>query len=209
MLFRSFRCPGDDFEQRIPLLGAPVTYSLSSTGATREVGEPAHAGNNGGKSIWWTWTAPGDGEAVITTLGTSFRNMLAVYTGTGYGALTLVASNLPPVVTNTSSVHFTAASGAIYQIAVDGYNGTNGTIVLNLSMPNNAVTISNPVRDSSGYFHFIMHSQPGVNLQVQFSTDLTTWTPIETVPNLTGTLEYVDIDSVNFPLRYYRLMIVP
>ena len=44
-----FRVPGDDFDQRIPLSGAIATYSLPNAGATKETGEPSHAGTHGWK----------------------------------------------------------------------------------------------------------------------------------------------------------------
>ena len=40
------------------------------------------AGREGGASVWWTWTAPASGRAVVTTRGSSFDTLLGVYTGT-------------------------------------------------------------------------------------------------------------------------------
>ena len=70
--------------------GSQVGNNLS---ATKEVGEPAHAGNTGGRSIWFAWTAPEDGVYVFDTLPSSFDTTLAVYSGSGVDALTEVASN--------------------------------------------------------------------------------------------------------------------
>jgi len=46
--------------------------------ATKEPGEPAHAGNDGGASIWYSWTAPSTGNVTITTEGSSFDTLLGV-----------------------------------------------------------------------------------------------------------------------------------
>ena len=66
----------------------------SDVGATKEPGEPNHAaGNAGGSSIWYQWSAPAGGTVTLDTLGSDFDTMLAVYTGSAYGALTTIASN--------------------------------------------------------------------------------------------------------------------
>jgi hypothetical protein len=101
--------------------------------ATKETGEPNHAGAPGGKSVWYKFTAPGNGKVTFDTLGSSIDTLMAVYTGTAVSALTLVASNDeadPASGIHTSRVQFNAAAGTTYYIAVDGYAGEAGTIVL-------------------------------------------------------------------------------
>ena len=61
----------DDFAGRTVLTGASISLSASNKGATKEPGEPDHAGGTGGSSVWWTWTAPANGEVRITTDGSS------------------------------------------------------------------------------------------------------------------------------------------
>ena len=65
----------------------------SVLGATLEPGEPAHAGRTGGRSVWWTWTAPASGPVAVDTLGSGFDTTLAVYEGESLAALTEVAAN--------------------------------------------------------------------------------------------------------------------
>lgn len=65
----------------------------SNVNATKQAGEPAHAGNTGGRSVWWTFTAPASGQMTIHTTGSNFDTLLAVYTGSSVGALTLIASD--------------------------------------------------------------------------------------------------------------------
>ena len=48
----------DNFADRITISGTNTTVTGSNTNATKEVGEPNHARNAGGQSVWWTWTAP-------------------------------------------------------------------------------------------------------------------------------------------------------
>ncbi|HSK14616.1 MAG TPA: hypothetical protein VK915_00460 [Gaiellaceae bacterium] len=102
--------------------------------ATKEVDEPDHAGNAGGRSVWYTWTAPGDGSipnVAFTTGFPDFDTLLAVYTGPSVDALVEVASNDDePGSFIGSSVSFATDPGETYRIAVDGFGGKNGRFSL-------------------------------------------------------------------------------
>ena len=76
-----FKVIGDDFSTRVPLSGKNVIATGSNIGATKETGEPNHAGNPGGKSIWWTWNPVSAGPVTISTAGSTFNTVLGVYTG--------------------------------------------------------------------------------------------------------------------------------
>src|SRR5579871_2804911 len=99
--------------------GASGTTSGSNVGATKESGEPNHAGNRGGASIWYRWTPAAGGSVTIDTLSSSFDTLLAVYTGSAVNALTAVVSNDDCCGGRQSKVTFVAAGGTTYQIAVD------------------------------------------------------------------------------------------
>src|SRR5438552_1669252 len=81
----------DNFANRIVLSGNSVGTTGTTVAATKEAGEPNHAGNPGGHSIWWSWTAPATGDVTIDTAGSAFDTLLGVYTGASVSALTLVA----------------------------------------------------------------------------------------------------------------------
>jgi len=104
----------------------------SSLSASRETGEPAHAGQTAAKSLWWKWTAVGNGRLQVNTKGSSFDTVLAVYTGSSLGALTPVTSN-DNVATSVkySQVDFTTTRGTTYYFAVDGKSGASGAVILN------------------------------------------------------------------------------
>ena len=124
----------DYFANGIVTSGSSAILTGSNAGATKEASEPNHGGNAGGKSIWWSWTAPSAGSVTINTLGSSFDTLLGVYTGTAVSSLTTIASNDDigsGVLQSTAT--FNAVAGTTYQIAVDGYNGASGNITLNLS----------------------------------------------------------------------------
>jgi hypothetical protein len=122
----------DDFADRAsinPLLG-PV--SDSNQLATVEAGEPLPDGLPGGKSIWFTWRATFTGTLSLTTEGSDFDTLLAVYTGTALRALKPVAGDDDSGGFLTSLVTFNVTEGTDYQIDVDGFQGASGRVVLGL-----------------------------------------------------------------------------
>lgn len=124
----------DLFASGIVVTGTNIVVTGNSVGATRESGEPFHAGNPGGASIWWSWTAPASDPVTISTAGSSFDTILGVYTGSSVSALTTVASNDDDPVSGalSSKTVFTAVSNQTYQIAVDGFDGASGSVRLSV-----------------------------------------------------------------------------
>ena len=122
------------------MTGASTTVYGRNVGATKETGEPNHAGNAGGKSVWYSWTAPHSATVEVTTAksvtysGLSWNTLLAVYTGSSVSSLTLIASNDDSGIggdgSTTSRLFFNAAAGTTYQIAVDSLDGAAGSVVL-------------------------------------------------------------------------------
>jgi hypothetical protein len=135
--------PNDDFTNRTVIDGSTNVVYGTISGAAKEPGEPDHAGNAGGNSVWWTWTAPSNGAVTLTTAGSTFYALLAVYTGPALSNLTLVASDNGSFY--NSRVTFFATAGTDYAIAVDeeaGYQHEAGTVVLTLwsAPPNDYLT---------------------------------------------------------------------
>jgi hypothetical protein len=149
----------NDFSAATVLTGMKGGIGGRNDNATKEGPEPNHAGNVGGRSVWYRWTAPVSGDAVIDTMGSSVDTLLAVYTGNNLATLTLVAQNDDAVAIDAnnsfifqSRVIFAAVAGTTYQIAVDNFAGTPaGTIALHYNLSGtppandnfaNAVTIT-------------------------------------------------------------------
>ena len=78
--------PNDDFANRFVISGTKGTTNGFSITASKEVNEPAHAADVGGRSIWYQWTAPGQAAPWISTspLGSDFDTTLAVYSSTPF-----------------------------------------------------------------------------------------------------------------------------
>jgi len=123
----------DNFSEAASI-ASTSTFSLkaSSVVATREVNEPAHAGQTASKSIWWKWTAIGNGRLQVSTKGSSFDTVLAVYTGSTLANLKSIVSNDNAATSvKYSQVDFTTTRGTTYYFAVDGKSGASGEVILN------------------------------------------------------------------------------
>jgi uncharacterized repeat protein (TIGR01451 family) len=124
---------------RVPLGGDSGQVTGNNLNATKETGEPSHANNAGGKSVWWSWTPSVSGRASFDTHGSSFNTLLGVYKGTSVNSLLWVVSNDNDGSSgNTSGVSFNALAGTEYLIAVDGFGGVQGGIILNWSLAQQA-----------------------------------------------------------------------
>jgi hypothetical protein len=117
--------------------------------ATKELGEPAHGGDQGGASVWYSWIAPASGEASVVAVSGALEAVLGVYTGTSLSELTLVGT--PTSFSGEVDVQVTA--GTAYRIAVDGmFEGGAGmasmgqlTFLIYLTVPRPGLQTSIPL----------------------------------------------------------------
>ncbi len=145
----------DTFATATVLTGTSFSVNGSNIGATVQTGEPKHAGITGGKSVWWSWTAPSTGTFTLATTGSSFDTTLGIYTGTAVNTLKVVGSNDDQSTTlRTSRVVVSVVAGTTYRIAVDGYSAASGAITLAGSLVAKAVLTTPAVvaalRDTAG-----------------------------------------------------------
>jgi len=119
--------PSNDGFWLAPLVSTSdgVTRTSWTSGATKQPGEPNHAGNIGGKSVWWKVVPPMDGSVRLNTYGSGFDTVLGLYTGDSVSTLTLVAAS-DDCGGYESCVSQPVTGGVTYYIAVDGYNDGAG-----------------------------------------------------------------------------------
>ena len=106
---------------------------FSTFGASKEPGEPNHCDVVGGASQWFTYVAPEDGVVRVSTEGSDFDTVLAVYSGAGtsFADLVLVAcDNNSGANGTTSAANVLVTAGSQYFVAVDGVAGASGTVNL-------------------------------------------------------------------------------
>ncbi|HEX8745528.1 MAG TPA: proline-rich domain-containing protein [Thermoleophilaceae bacterium] len=127
--------PNDDFANAEVIGGAPASATGSTAEATLQPGEPNHASDSSGRSIWFRWVAPESGTAVFDTAGSGYPTTLAAYTGDSVGALTRLASlDADSSLGERSRIRFTAVQGTAYNIAVDVDYGVAGAVKLNVAL---------------------------------------------------------------------------
>ena len=134
----------DNFASAALSSGPSGTTNGINIRATKETGEPNHAGNSGGASVWYNWTAPSSGSVTIDTIGSTFDTLLGVYTGSSVGSLTTIASDDDSGGNGASRVTFSATSGTTYRIAVDGFSDAMGDVVLNWLQPTTPIFVLQP-----------------------------------------------------------------
>lgn len=83
----------DNWAAATPLTGATAIVTGNTAGATAEAGEPAVPGNTAGQTVWWTWTAPGDGLLALEVEESDFSTAVAIYAGEALSSLQLRSSN--------------------------------------------------------------------------------------------------------------------
>jgi hypothetical protein len=131
IVVRYFSPTNDYFAYSAPLIGTGGFVNVLNGGATRELGEPNHAGNDGGRSVWYWWRAPADGLLSLTTSSSPLDTLLAVYLGDSLTNLTELVSNdegLPG--SGWSELSLSVSSNEVYRIAIDSYGAAIGEFAL-------------------------------------------------------------------------------
>ncbi len=136
--------PNDDFADATELLGGSPVSVGTTVEATVQAGEPNHAGDSGGTSVWYRWT-PARSGLIRLSCDSSFETLLAVYRGTSVGSLVEVGSDHSGTQCASPDLEFRAAAGVEYRIAVDGAIG-GGEFILTLSN-------TSPVPENDDFAH--------------------------------------------------------
>lgn len=122
--------PNDQRENAVVLTGPITANGVNSECASAEPGEERHAGVLAGRSVWYRWTAPYTGTAVVSTEGSNFDTALEVQGPAENGV------NGPSIASNDdlaegvqqSRLQFQAEQGQNYWFVVDGYNLQGGEV---------------------------------------------------------------------------------
>lgn len=188
----------DNFADAITITGTSGKVTGTTSGATRETGEPVHVtGVASTASIWYKWTPTATGTATFATSGSNYDTLLAVYTGTSLSHLTKVVSNDDATATvKTSALSFEPKVGTTYYIAVDGYfNATGGQTTGNVALawkqvlPILRYTVSGVVKDGTG------NPLSGVSITLSGATVL------QTTTSATGAYSFDNQPAGNYTIQ--------
>jgi hypothetical protein len=125
-----------------PALGSKIKLDYliyhtdsNTTKATRETGEPFHAGNEGGGSAWWYYEAPEDGMLVVEVIEGTFDTVTGAYLGDRVSNLNEIMFNddNPDGDKTTDNLGFSKikipfVKGMVAHIAIDGFGGDKGVL---------------------------------------------------------------------------------
>lgn len=119
----------------------PLSVAGDTTDATLETGEPKIDGEDGGHSVWYSWTAPSTGQYIFTLCGSAdYDTLLGVFTGSAVNALSVVGENDDACPNNNSRVVANVTGGTTYRVAVDGYDAADyGPFTLKIVAPRSAI----------------------------------------------------------------------
>ena len=121
-----FSPPNDNLDRARRLTGHVDTASTTTFAASREVGEPVHDGSvPEGGSVWFRWTAPATGTAMVAAAGTrAGQPALAAYRGDEVSDLAALDRSCG------RSLCFRAQDGRTYRLALapSGVDGAGAPV---------------------------------------------------------------------------------
>src|SRR5262249_22718359 len=85
---------------------------------------------------------------------------------------------------------------------VDGTASSGARYYRLLELPSSSIWLDSAYRSASG-FQAVVHSPPGLLLEIQGSTNLANWTALAILTNSLGAIPYTDTQT-NFRARFYR-----
>lgn len=185
--FRPLRRP-----QPVPLAASVATgfsgaQIFNTFGAVKELGEPDHCDVPGGASQWFAYQPPIDGSVVMSTEGSDFDTVMAVYVADSadFTALTEVACDNDSGVDGLDSLlTFDATADTIYYIAVDGVEAATGIVEfsyamdLPLTLSIASTAGSTDAENTAPPFTYTVTGVENVDVVIEASDDLETWTSI-------------------------------
>ena len=200
------RPTNDLFRNATIVLGTSALLNLNTFFATSEAGEPPQiAPKFGAKSVWYRWVAPTSGPVYLTTKGSDFDTLLGVFIGTNITNLAFVASSDDDGGLATSALTFTASAGTEYQIAIAGFQGAGGDLVLTLNQPS---TLAPQLITIFTRGQFILTSPNlGGTFILESSSNLVNWSYFRAMT--TDEIILSDAPETGTPQQFYRLRTSP
>ena len=181
---------------------------FNTFGATKEAGEPDHCGVAGGASQWFAYQSPTNGELSISTDGSDFDTVLAVYTSTGssFDDLTEVScDNDSGNDGQDSTVKFNATEGTIYYIAVDGVEAATGTVNLAYELEVGLTVQGVTIADLG--MQFEITTVPNITFVIEGTEDFNNWVKLISTSSVDGNFVYIDNEALTGKQRFYRIYV--
>lgn len=145
--------PNDDLGSATAVTDLPTTDTVDTVDATTEVGEPTEGDElcpSRSHTVWYALTLSTDQTIRVDTAGSDYDTTLAVYTGTGYGDLSLVACNDDTIAGLQAALTFEASAGTTYVVQAGAFaDDVGGSLQISFDEP--AKTTGKPVISKSRF----------------------------------------------------------
>ena len=190
----------DGLIDALDLLQTSGTIRSYNTGVVKQPGTPdIIPGDPGGSEVLFQWKVPllqSSGIVTFSTLGSDFDTTMTAYTGSVPNKLTPVPTAIADDDTGgylNSQVTFYANAGTTYLIAVDGFYGAQGNVVLGWNLYPNSPKLPNTtntpqfITTSNGATVTLNSPWPGYKCNWLFNgTQVATNVTVMTVSNLSS-----------------------
>lgn len=119
--------PNDAFTEPLRLVGTDLRVVTNNVSASKQEREALHGGNSGGRSVWFVWTAPFDGNFTFSTLGSQpINTTMGLYTpAASFDDMEILGQNddrSTELGLRFSEINRFFTAGEEVLIAIDGYN---------------------------------------------------------------------------------------
>jgi hypothetical protein len=187
--------------------GVPLLFS--TYGATASAGEAARCGVPASHSMWVLYTSPRTETTLVSTEGSEFDTVVAVYTWDGnptHAPTQIACDNDSGYDGQDSRLAFSAVAGQNYYLAVDGVGGATGTARLQVGENIRKVTFNR----TAGTLRFEVAGPFWFETTLRHATSLAppiSWVPLVTRPatNRDWVLGYTNTTVFADGARYYSV----
>ena len=156
----------DDFADRQLYDTSQGSLAGTNVGGGRENDEPVHFGEDEPQATsWWSFIAPANSIASISTIGSNFDTVASVYKGESIDQLVPVAWSDNGIGSLQSHIEFEVEKGIAYSFAVGGKDSQEGQILVSVNF--DAIPTLNEATES--------------NSDTQFSNSSNAWRPVRSV----------------------------
>ncbi|TMB93419.1 MAG: peptidase S8, partial [Chloroflexi bacterium] len=105
----------------------PYANTQSAVEATLEAGEPKPCGIFAA-TVWYSFAPTSSGTVQVSTAGSSYDTVLAVYTGNSFASLNMIDCNDDTGSSLQSAVQFSAVAGTTYRIQAGSVDAVAGDL---------------------------------------------------------------------------------
>lgn len=139
----------DEFADALLGGGDHLEASGNTFEATKESGEPNHAGDPGGASAWFAWTAPRSQLTFVQICTDGWEALLGIYRGESVDALhPVAATGITSTFGSCAELRFRAISAVTYRVAVDGATAGGGPEQGNFEFTISSPPLNLPANDA-------------------------------------------------------------